>query len=106
MVAETDEIPGGAAPARRGTRRRGRIAPVFVGLILDAVDFATMGPLGLSGGFLLGGAAAFWGARQVGLEGRSVWLAAIGGAIYAATPATELLPLGTLIGLVVQLTRR
>lgn len=103
-----------AAPDRHGSietrpdedKGRGRLAPVVAGLILDAVDFATMGPIGLYGGFVLGGAAAAWAARQVGLEGRNVWLAACAGAVYAATPATELMPLGTLIGAAVQLLRR
>ncbi len=86
--------------------RRRRIPPIVLGLLLDAVDFATMGPLGLYGGFVLGGLAAWWAAREAGLGRRGVWLAAAAGAVYAATPATELMPLGTLIGLGVQLARR
>ena len=93
-------------PEERPKRPTRGIPPVLAGLVLDAVDFATMGPLGLYGGFVLGGLAAGWAARQVGLEGRGVWLAALGGAVYAATPATELIPLGAAIGLVLQLLRR
>jgi len=85
---------------------KGRLAPILVGVLLDAVDFMTMGPIGLSGGFVLGGLAGWWAARELGLRGRPVWLAAFAGAVYAATPATELLPLGTLVGLAVQLGRR
>jgi hypothetical protein len=92
------------APAEPG--RRGRLAPVIAGFLLDAVDFMTMGPIGLAGGFVLGGVAAWWAAREMGLRGRGVWVAALAGAVYAATPATELIPLGTLIGLGVQVGRR
>ncbi len=87
-------------------RRAARVPPIVAGMLLDAVDFATMGPLGLYGGFVLGALAAYWAAREVGLEGRSRWVAALAGAVYAATPATELLPLGTLIGVAVQIWRR
>lgn len=83
-----------------------RVPPIVAGFVLDAVDFMTMGPVGLSGGFVLGGLAGWWAARELGLSGRSVWLATFAGAVYAATPATELLPLGTLVGLAVQFGRR
>ena len=86
--------------------KAGRITPIVMGMVLDGVDFVTMGPIGLSGGFVLGGLAAAWAAREMGLRGSMVWLCAAGGAVYAATPATELLPLGTLIGAAVQTLRR
>lgn len=93
-------------PPRSAPSNRGRVPPVIAGMIVDAVDFATMGPIGLAGGFVLGAIAAGWAARDVGLRGRAVAWVALAGAIYAATPATELVPLGTLIGLVIQLRRR
>ena len=96
---ETSPIP--AEPA--ATRPARRMAPVLAGMLVDAVDFMTMGPIGLYGGFLIGGAVTAWAARQVGLSGRSVWIAGVAGAVYAATPATEFIPLGTLIGLTMQL---
>jgi len=100
-----EEVARVLAPEPAPASRR-RIPPVVLGMILDAVDFVTLGPLGLYGGFVLGGLAAFWAGRQAGLERRGAWLAALAGAVYAATPATELIPLGTLIGLGVQLARR
>lgn len=100
--SDADGERGASAPRPK----RGWLPPVVAGMILDGVDFATMGPFGLSGGFLLGGLAAAWAARETGFRGRTVWWAALGGAIYAATPATEFLPLGTLIGWIVQVRRR
>ena len=101
-MATPPKLPDEIEPPRKA----GRFAPIILGMLLDAVDFMTMGPIGLYGGFVLGGLAAGWAAREVGLRGRSVWLCAAGGAVYAATPATEFLPLGTLIGAAVQILRR
>ena len=36
------------------------LGPIAGGLILDFVDLVTFGPLGLLGGFMLGGVAAWW----------------------------------------------
>jgi len=79
---------------------------VLAGMLLDTVDLVTMGPLGLYGGFLFGAAAGWWAAREFGFEGRSRWLVAVAAAIYAATPATEFIPLGTLAGMLVRLGPR
>ncbi len=87
--------------------KRGRpIPPVLLGMIVDAVDFATLGPIGLYGGFVLGGLAAYWAAREAGMRGRGAWLAGLAGAVYAGTPATEMVPLATIIGTGVQLAKR
>jgi hypothetical protein len=79
---------------------------VLAGMLLDGVDFLTMGPMGLAGGFLLGAAAGWWAAREFGFEGRHRWWMALAGAVYAATPLTEFLPLGTLAGALVRLGPR
>lgn len=92
------EPPPGPRPAARPSRRRSRWAAVLAGMLLDGVDFMTMGPIGLSGGFLFGAVAGWWAAREFGFEARGRWWMALAGAVYAATPATEFLPLGTLAG--------
>lgn len=88
------------------TRTYSRRNAVLAGLILDGVDLMTAGPIGLYGGFVFGAAAGWWAAREFGLGRRGrVWMA-LAGAVYAATPATELLPLGTLAGALVRLGPR
>lgn len=74
------------------------LGPVAAGLLLDLVDLATFGPVGLYGGFLVAGALGWWLARQYGLSGRGRLVVAVVAAAYSATPATEWLPLGTLAG--------
>lgn len=74
------------------------VGPVIAGMLLDLVDLATFGPVGLYGGFLVGAALGWWLGGQYGLTGRGRLLAAVGAAVYSATPATEWLPLGTIAG--------
>ena len=94
-----DDVP------RKGWLGRQTLAPVLAGVLLDAIDFATMGPIGLSGGFLVAGGAGYWIAVELGLQRRSRIGLALMAAAYAATPFTELLPLGTLVGLLTRFTR-
>ena len=96
-------------PERPDTGRRvdrGRVAAVLAGVLLDLVDLATMGPIGLYGGFVFGAAAGWWAGRELGFTIRARWLCALGGAVYAATPATEFVPLGTLAGALIKLGPR
>lgn len=84
----------------------GRFGPLLGGMLLDVVDLATFGPAGLYGGFILGGAAGWWLGHRYGLGGRHRVTLALAAAAYSATPATEALPLGTLIGGLVQVVRK
>lgn len=79
-------------------RARHAVSPVVAGLLLDLVDLATFGPVGLYGGFLVAAGLGWWLGGQYGLTRRGRFLAALGAAIYSATPATEWMPLGTLAG--------
>ena len=36
------------------------LVPIHSGMLIDIIDFATFGPLGLYTGFFLGGAAAYF----------------------------------------------
>lgn len=77
--------------------------PVVAGLIIDAVDFVTFGPIGLVLGFPIGAAAGYWLARSLRLESTASMFCALIAGVYCTIPGTELLPLGTLVGALVRL---
>lgn len=73
------------------------LGPVLGGLILDAVDLATFGPIGLKFG-LPAGALAGWllsGAYQ--LQPRTRWLVAGLSGLYCMLPLTSFIPAATLV---------
>ena len=74
------------------------LGPVAVGLILDFLDVATLGPIGLFGGVIVGAAAGWWLGSLHGLStnGRIV-LATLAG-VYLTIPFTEPLPIATVVG--------
>lgn len=74
------------------------LGPVFGGLVLDISDFATMGPVGLYFGLLVGGTVAWWicSIYRLPVKKRILW--AILAGLYCTTPGTGLLPIATLIG--------
>jgi hypothetical protein len=72
--------------------------PIAAGLILDTIDLATFGPIGIVVGLPIGALAGFWLGRCLRLSTRASILAAIAGAIYCAIPFTEILPLATIVG--------
>lgn len=82
------------------------MGPFRAGALLDAVDLATWGPIGLYGGFVLGGIAGAWAGRELGLSRRACVLLGVLSALYSMTPATELVPLGMLVGAGAHLARR
>ena len=73
------------------------LGPVAGGLILDFVDLATPGPVGVLGGFLVGGLAAWWITSIYELDTRLRVFFALAGMLYVALPLTALLPLATII---------
>jgi hypothetical protein len=90
-------------PSRKWTRYNYAFGPVGAGLIIDAVDFVTFGPVGLALGFPVGAAAGYWLARSLRLETNPSLLCALIAGVYCTIPGTELLPLGTLVGALVRL---
>ena len=73
------------------------LGPLAGGLILDFVDLATFGPVGLAGGFLIGGAVAWWISSIYELPtGKRLLFAALAMA-YVGMPFTGVLPVATLI---------
>jgi hypothetical protein len=73
------------------------LGPLAGGMILDFVDLATFGPVGLFGGFLIGAAVGWWVSSIYGFTTQARILFATFAAIYTAIPFTELLPLATII---------
>ena len=90
-------------PSKKWTRYNHAFGPVAAGLIIDAVDFVTFGPIGLALGFPIGAAAGYWLARSLRLETNPSLLCALIAGVYCTIPGTELLPLGTLVGALVRL---
>ena len=88
---------------KKWTRYNYAFGPVGAGLVIDAVDFVTFGPVGLALGFPVGAAAGYWLARSLRLETNPSLLCALIAGIYCTIPGTELLPLGTLVGALVRL---
>jgi hypothetical protein len=84
-----------ADEAKRVNRALG---PVMAGFIVDAVDLATLGPIGVFVGVPIGGLAGYWMGRTLGLSKQNCLYCAIAAGIYCTIPFTELLPLGTLVG--------
>lgn len=76
------------------------IGPIAGGLILDAADFLTFGPLGLYAGAVVGAAVGLWvtGIYRFSVPVRCFW--ALMAAIYCTVPMTEPLPIATAISAV------
>ncbi|MBI5865224.1 MAG: hypothetical protein HZB38_12085 [Planctomycetes bacterium] len=80
---------------RRANRAFG---PIVAGLIIDALDLVTFGPVGLIVGLPIGGLAGFWMGRCLNLKPAACWLCAVLAGVYCMMPFTELLPLATIVG--------
>ena len=85
-------------PPTTGRRLNRAFGPVVAGLILDFVDLATFGPIGLYLGIPIGAFAGYWMGRALGLPRKPSALCALAGAVYCTLPGTEPLPLATLVG--------
>jgi hypothetical protein len=82
------------------TRLHEALGPILGGLILDVVDFATLGPLGLYIGWLAGALAGLWIASIYKFSWKARVLFAIFAAIYCTIPFTGPLPLATMVSAV------
>jgi len=94
-VERLDDQAEGADGASRWGRA---IGPVLSGLIIDVLDLATLGGVGMSLGFLLGTPAGWYLARNLGLDRRRALYVALACGVYCAIPVTSPVPIATLLG--------
>jgi len=94
--------PAGSDPPSIGRRARNVLKPIVAGLIIDAVDFATLGPLGVFVGGFVGFAAGFWICSIYKLVWYYRLLGAMITAIYCAFPVTTFIPAATIVGAYVE----
>ena len=66
-------------------------------MILDLVDLATFGPIGLFGGWILGAAVGWWVASIYGFSKQAKINIALLAAIYCMIPFTEPVPVATIV---------
>jgi len=76
------------------------LGPIAAGMVLDFLDLATVGPIGLYVGAVVGGIAGWWLAGLEGLGSTGRWVLAVLSAIYMSVPLTEPIPVATLLGAV------
>lgn len=97
-LAEADAQSAASDAVTMGRRLNRAFGPIMAGVIIDAVDLATFGPIGYVLGLPVGGLAGYWLGRCLGLERKASLLCALAAGIYCTIPFTGLLPLGTLVG--------
>ena len=76
------------------------LGPVAGGLIIDFVDLATFGPIGIFLGLILGGGIGWWvgSIYRFSPENRTLWAVVCG--IYCTIPFTAIFPVMTIISAV------
>ena len=72
--------------------------PIMAGMIIDLVDVATFGQMGLALGLPIGAFAGYWMGTALGLSRRAAALCAVAAGIYCTIPGTEFIPLATIVG--------
>ena len=72
--------------------------PVVAGLVIDFVDLATFGPIGLYLDLPIGGFAGYWMGRALGLDRKPSVLCALLAGVYCMIPGTEMIPVATVVG--------
>ncbi|MEP5613572.1 MAG: hypothetical protein ABJP45_15075 [Cyclobacteriaceae bacterium] len=70
--------------------------PLIGAMILDLVDLATFGPLGI-GGFIIGTAVGWWILSVYDIPQRTRMILAVLAGIYCLAPFTEFIPVATLV---------
>jgi len=87
----------GPTAAGTGARIRRILGPMVAGLAIDALDLMTFGPIGIYTGVILGGAAGWWLAPELGFPQRMRWLCAALTGLYCTIPLTGFLPLAAIV---------
>ncbi|HEY8239933.1 MAG TPA: hypothetical protein VIH35_00725 [Kiritimatiellia bacterium] len=84
--------------SRRTWRRMNKtFGPILAGMVIDAVDLATFGPLKRFVGFPAGAIAGYWMASIFKLSQKQRLLCALAAAIYCVIPGLEFIPVATLL---------
>ena len=84
--------------ANMGRRINRAFGPVAAGLLIDLIDFASFGPIGLVLGLPLGGLVGYWMGRSLGLSRKASLWCALAAGLYCSVPATEFIPLAMIVG--------
>ena len=87
----------------KGANYKQVLSPIIAGLIIDAADFVTLGPIGLYFGMIVGFGAAYWVCSTYQFSRNKRILFSIFTGIYCTLPFTAYLPAATLIGLYIKL---
>ena len=74
------------------------LKPIIAGILIDLVDFATLGPIGIYLGFLLGGLLGWWICSIYKLRPLHRLLGASMTDIYCTLPFTAFIPAATIVG--------
>jgi hypothetical protein len=82
------------------------LGPIAGGLLLDLLDLATFGPVGLVAGPVIGGLVGWWLGSLYAFSPRGRALLAAAAAVYLTVPFTEPVPVATLIGAVARFRER
>ena len=82
------------------------LGPLAGGMILDFVDLATFGPLGLALGLPVGIAVGWWICSIYELSWQVRFLVVVVAGIYCMAPFTGALPLATLISAIARFQPR
>ena len=90
-----DESPTDSPVSRDPSRAKQFLTALLAGGVVDAVDLATFGPIGLALGLLAGGAVGWWLAPSLGLGAGRRWLGATLAGLYCMTPLTALMPVAS-----------
>ena len=94
---DSDEEEG----SRRGGGRRGfgrAFGPIVAGAIIDVLDLATFGSVGMYAGLVLGLMAGTWLCRYMGLNWKRSLSIGVACGVYCTIPITTPIPVATLIG--------
>ena len=92
------DTPQNPRPLSQAQRLNRAFGPVVAGLIIDFVDLATFGPIGIYLGLPIGAFAGYWMGRALGLSSKFSLLCALLAGIYCMVPGTEMLPIATIVG--------
>ena len=84
--------------ANMGRRINRAFGSLAAGLLIDLIDFASFGPIGLVLGIPLGGLVGYWMGRSLGLSRKASLWCALAAGLYCTAPATEFIPLAMIVG--------